>query len=243
MRTIVITGAGAGLGRALARRLAGEDARLFLLSRTASKIEALAGEIGPSAQAIACDVGDPASVRAAFREIAAKASGVDVLVNNAAVYTPSHVKDTTDEQVTGALLTNLAGAIYCTREALPLMGKGGHIFSVSSETLHMPYAMFAIYQSSKAGLERFMESLHAEIFDQGIRVTTVRASQMADADTRPPADMSVMRSFAEENMKRGIDLRARPISAFSSAAEVIHGLMNLPADINVPHIDLEAWRR
>lgn len=243
MKTIVITGAGAGLGRALARRLAGQDVTLFLLSRTAAKVEALASEIGPSAQAIACDVGDPVSVRDAFGKIAAMSSTIDVLINNAAVYTPSYIKDTTDEQITGALLTNLAGAIYCTREALPRLQKGSHIISVSSETLHMPYAMFSIYQSSKAGLERFMESLHAEVFDQGIRVTTVRASQMADADTKPPSDMNVMRNFAEENLKRGINLRARPISAFTSAAEVIHGLLHLPADINVPHIDLEARHR
>jgi meso-butanediol dehydrogenase / (S,S)-butanediol dehydrogenase / diacetyl reductase len=82
----------------------------------------------------------------------------------------------------------------------------------------LPHAMFSLYQSSKAALERFTEALHAELEPHGIRVTMVRAGQMMHEDSKSPATGELARRFAEENLKRGLDLRARPISSFSSVA-------------------------
>ncbi|HEY8385287.1 MAG TPA: SDR family NAD(P)-dependent oxidoreductase, partial [Porticoccaceae bacterium] len=69
-KVIVITGAGVGLGRALARRFAADGDTVVLLGRTLSKVEAVAAEIGDRAMAVGCDVASPDSVRAAFAEIA-----------------------------------------------------------------------------------------------------------------------------------------------------------------------------
>lgn len=80
-KTIVITGAGIGLGRALARRFASDGERVVLLGRTFSKVQAAAHEIGERATAIACDVASPASVKAAFAEIARRHARIDVLIN------------------------------------------------------------------------------------------------------------------------------------------------------------------
>ena len=82
--------------------------------------------------------------------------------------------------------------------------------------------------SSKAGLERFTEALHAELEPHGIRVTMVRAGQMMDEDSKSPVAGELARRFAEENLKRGLDLRARPISSFSSVADVLRMLIHLP---------------
>jgi NAD(P)-dependent dehydrogenase (short-subunit alcohol dehydrogenase family) len=241
MRTIVITGAGAGLGRALANRLAADGNTIVLLARTAAKLEAVAKELSGACYGIPCDVGDPQSVRDAFAVITKQHPEIDVLINNAAIYEPVFVKDASDTQISRAVLTNLAGPIHCARAAIPLMKRGSHIINISSETVSLPHAMFALYQSSKAGLERFGESLRTELEPEGIRVTTVRAGQMMGPDSRSPSnDVNVLRRFAEENLKRGLDLRARPISAFSSAAEVIRGLLYLPADLHVPQIMFEA---
>jgi hypothetical protein len=73
-----------------------------------------------------------------------------------------------------------------------------------------------------------------------IRVTLVRAGQMMDADSKPPAAGELARKFAEENLKRGLDFRARPISSFSSVAEVLRMLLHLPGDMNVRQLFLEA---
>jgi NAD(P)-dependent dehydrogenase (short-subunit alcohol dehydrogenase family) len=227
----------------LARRLAADGDTLFLLGRTRSNLDTLARELGPTAHVIICDVGNADSVRAACTAIAAHHPTIDVLINNAAVYQPFFVKDATDEQISTALMTNFAGPIYCSRACIPMMQKGAHIINISSETVGLPHAMFSLYQSSKAGLERFTEALHAELQPDGIRVTLVRAGQMMDADSKPPTDGATARRFAEENLKRGLDFRARPISSFTSAAEVIRTLIHLPADVHVPRIVLEARHR
>jgi meso-butanediol dehydrogenase/(S,S)-butanediol dehydrogenase/diacetyl reductase len=131
----------------------------------------------------------------------------------------------------------------CSRAVIPMMQRGGHIINISSETVGLPHAMFSLYQSSKAGLERFTEALHAELEPDGIRVTSVRAGQMMDADSKSPASGETARRFAEENLKRGLNLRMRPISTFSSVADVLRMLIHLPDDVNVPRIVLEARHR
>jgi meso-butanediol dehydrogenase / (S,S)-butanediol dehydrogenase / diacetyl reductase len=239
-RCIAITGAGSGLGRSLARRLGSDGDTIVLLGRTRAPLEAVAAELGGDSYPVVCDVASADSVRTAFAAIAERHPGVDVLINNAAVYQPFFVKDATDAQIGAAVMTNFAGPIYCSRAVIPMMQKGGHIINISSETVGLPHAMFSLYQSSKAGLERFTEALHAELEPHGIRVTLVRAGQMMDADSKSPAAGELARRFAEENLKRGLDLRARPISSFTSVADVVRMLIHLPGDVNVPQLFLEA---
>jgi meso-butanediol dehydrogenase/(S,S)-butanediol dehydrogenase/diacetyl reductase len=241
-KCIAITGAGAGLGRALARSFAGDGHTVLVLGRTRASLDAVAAQVGPACHPIVCDVARPNSVRNAFAAIAEHHTTIDMLINNAAVYQPSFVKDATDDQITTAAMTNFAGPVYCSRAVIPMMKKGGHIINISSETVGMPHAMFSLYQSSKAALERFSEALHAELEPDGIRVTMVRAGQMNDADSRSPVTGELARLFAEENLKRGLNLRERPISNFKSVAEFIRLLSHLPSDLNVPEIVLEARR-
>jgi meso-butanediol dehydrogenase / (S,S)-butanediol dehydrogenase / diacetyl reductase len=242
-RCIAITGAGSGLGRALARRIATDGDSVILLGRNRGSLDAVAAELS-NAHAMVCDVGSADSVRAAFAMIAKQHSKLDVLINNAAIYQPFTVREATDLQINAALTTNFVGPIYCSRAAIPMMRKGSHIINISSESVRLPHAMFSLYQSSKAGLERFTEAMHAELEPEGIRVTMVRAGQMMDADSRSPTtDAGVRRRFAEENLKRGLDFRTRPISSFESVAEVLCMLLRLPGDVNVPRIMLEARLR
>lgn len=86
-KAIVITGGGAGLGLAMARRLAADGHRLFLLGRNMARLEEAAASVG--GHAVACDVADPASVEAAFDAVAAITPRIDVLINNAGVFAPS----------------------------------------------------------------------------------------------------------------------------------------------------------
>jgi NAD(P)-dependent dehydrogenase (short-subunit alcohol dehydrogenase family) len=191
---------------------------------------------------VSCDVGNADSVRAAFKTIGARSPKVDVLINNAAIYQPFFVEHATDAQIATAVTTNFAGPIYCSRAVIPLLQPGGHIINISSETVAMSHAMFSLYQSTKAGMERFTEALAAELMPAGVRVTLARAGQMMDEDSTPFADPEARRRFAEENMKRGLDLRTRPISSFSSVAEVLRGLIHLPPDVHIPTVVLEARR-
>lgn len=239
-KSIVITGAGSGLGRALARRFASDGNRVVILGRTHAKLDAVSAELGAACQAVVCDVASAESVQTAFAAIQKRYSSIDVLINNAAIYQPFFVKDATDAQIAAAVTTNFAGPIYCSRAVIPMMQRGGHIINISSETVGLPHAMFSLYQGSKAGLERFTEALHAELEPEGIRVTLVRAGQMMDADSKSPASGELARRFAEENLKRGLDLRTRPISSFTSVTDVLRMLIRLPDDVNVAQMFLEA---
>lgn len=239
-KNIVITGAGVGLGRALARSFAADGDNVVLLGRTLSKVQAAAQEIGERAMAVECDVASPASVKAAFAEIAKRHARIDVLINNAAVFEPFLVAEATDEQIMSAVTTNLAGPILCARSAIPMMQRGSHIINVSSESVALPFAHFSLYQSSKAGLERFGEALYRELDPDGIRVTTVRAGQMMEEGKVWKVDPAAQMRFAKACMEAGLNLRERPISQFTSAVEAFRALINLPADLHAQFITLSA---
>jgi NAD(P)-dependent dehydrogenase (short-subunit alcohol dehydrogenase family) len=231
-KTIVITGAGVGLGRALARRFAADGERVVLLGRTPAKVEAVAAEIGAQAIAVGCDVSSPKSVAAAFAAIAARHPRIDVLINNAAVYEPFLVAEATDEQILRIIATNLTGPILCTRAVIPMMASGGHIINVSSESVELPFPHMSIYQSSKAGLERFSQALERELEPAGIRVSTVRAGQMMDADKTWDIDPQAAARFAQAAMAVGLNLRERPISQVASVTNIFRALIDLPPDLH-----------
>lgn len=237
-KAIVITGAGSGLGRALARCLARGDNSLFLMGRDAGRLERVAREL-PGAQAIACNVSDPQSVAAAFAEVASHAPRIDVLINNAGLFVPSLIGEATDAHIAATLDTNLAGPIYCSRSAIPLMTKGSHIINIGSETVVVRVAMLALYQTSKAGLERFTRTLDQEVAPLGIRVTLVRAGKMFEPEMEAPYAPELHQRFADENRKLGIQPAAQALSHYASVAETIAMLLRLPDDVNLSEMMLE----
>jgi NAD(P)-dependent dehydrogenase (short-subunit alcohol dehydrogenase family) len=239
-KVIVITGAGVGLGRALGRRFAADGDNVVLLGRTFSKVQAAAQEIGERALAIACDVASPASVKAAFAEIVKRHPRIDVLINNAAIFEPFLIAEATDEQILGTIATNLGGAILCARSAIPMMGRGGHILNVSSESVELPFPHLVLYQSSKAGLECFSAGLHRELEPSGIRVTCVRAGQMMEEGKVWNVDPAAQMRFAKAAMEAGLNLRERPITQFTSVTKVFRALIDLPPDLHAPLVSLSA---
>lgn len=240
-KTVVITGAGAGLGRALARSFAGDGDTVVLLGRTLSKIEKVAGEAG-GALALACDVASAESVTAAFAEIAKRYGKINVLINNAAVYEPTWFKDATNEQIGQALMTNAAGPMFCARAAIPLMDRGATIINVSSEVVEMTFPMLSLYQASKAALERFSKSLGEELRPHGIRVSFVRCGPMMDEEKVLGGDPQVLKQFHEAMLKVGINPRERGVTHFNSVTGVFRALVDLPADLETIGVMLGSRR-
>lgn len=237
-KSIAITGAGSGLGRALARRFAADGHTLFLLGRNRDKLDQLSRDL-PRSRSVVCDVSDPVSVKAAFAEIAQDAPQLDVLVNNAGSFEPSMIRDASDAHIQALLNTNLAGPMYCSREALPLMEKGSHILSIGSETVVVPVAMLAIYQSTKAGLERFSKTLDQEVAPLGIRVTLVRAGKMYEPGMEAQFAQELYQQWVDENLKLGRQPTGHPLSHYSSVADTIASLLHLPDDVHIPEIMIE----
>ncbi len=241
-KTIVITGAGLGLGRALSRRFAEEGDTVVLLGRTFSKVQELAAELGDAHLAVECDVGSPESVRTAFAKIAERFPKIDVLINNAAIYEPFKVADATDDQILSIMNTNFAGPIFTCRAAIALMEKGGTILNVTSESVALEFPMLSLYASTKGGLERFTESLSKELEPAGIRVSTVRAGPMYEVGKTMNTgwDPAAAQEFYQLCAASGIDLAKRPISNVTSVTGVFRALIDLPPDVRVTHASIEA---
>jgi meso-butanediol dehydrogenase / (S,S)-butanediol dehydrogenase / diacetyl reductase len=238
---IVITGAGDGLGRALSRRFAADGETVILLGRTLAKVQAVADELGSPHFAVECDVAKPASVRAAFATIAARHEKIDVLINNAGIFEPFTLADGRDDQITSQMMTNFAGPIFCAREALPLLRRGGHIVNVTSETVALKMPMLWMYGGSKAGLEYVSDMWARELEPDGVRVTVVRAGQMMDeTKTASTWPMDVAVRFAQENAKAGLNIRERPISHYKNVTDVFRAVLDMPPDLHIGTVMLSA---
>ena len=239
-KVIAITGANGGLGRALAQFFAEGGDHVVLLGRKFDKVKEVATAIGERALAVACDVGSPDSVRAAFKTIAETHPKIDVLINNAAIFQPFLIKEATDEQILAPVLANLAGPILCARSAIPMLNRGGQIINISSESVTVPFPHLGVYQATKAGVECFAAHLNRELADKGIRVSVVRAGQMMGPGMSVEMDPAAAQRFGMEAMRRGLNLRERGITLYPSTMQIFRMLVDLAPDIQVGSVIFES---
>ena len=173
----LVTGAGRGIGRAIALGLGRAGVGVTAVARTASEIESVAREItsaGGRAVAFAGDVRDPRVCAGAVARAREAHGRLQVLVNNAGVGAHAPVAETSDEEWARILDTNLTAVFRLTRAALPqLTDGGGHVFMISSLAGVNPIAGMAAYCASKAGLDHFAHCLMLEVRHQGVKVTTI----------------------------------------------------------------------
>lgn len=168
-RHVVVTGGGRGIGAATAKRFKELGYRVTIMARTRNEIEPLADQIG--AYAVRVDVGDPASVEAAFMA----AGPVDVLVNNAGMVRASLVTKTDVRVWEEHLKVNLTGAFLCSLKVLPgMISRGwGRIVNISSIYGMRGQPYMAAYSASKMGLIGFTRALAAEVGDNGVTVNAI----------------------------------------------------------------------
>ena len=174
-RHALVTGAARGIGAAIARRLAADGARLTLLGRQEEPLRALVAELPASAeaQAIICDVADPASVAKAFGKLAGCAA--HILVNNAGQAASAPFGRTSDDLWQRMLAVNLTGTFLCARAALPgMLAFGwGRIVNISSTAGQRGYAYVSAYAAAKHGVIGLTRSLALEVASKDITVNAV----------------------------------------------------------------------
>src|SRR6185369_14811945 len=175
---VVVTGAGRGIGRAIALKFAAEGAEIACVSRTAENSEKVAGEVralGRKAWAHAVDVADGAAVNGAAEKILAEAGRVDVLINNAGVTRDGLLMRMSEADWDTVLDTNLKGAFLFTKaftRAL-LKQRSGRIINVASIIGLIGNAGQCNYAASKAALIGFTKSAARELASRGITVNAI----------------------------------------------------------------------
>jgi 3-oxoacyl-[acyl-carrier protein] reductase len=174
----LVTGASRGIGRAIAKALAAEGAKVVLGARDTARLEEAVAEIraaGDQAESLALDVADRASVEAAFETLVKAHGRLDHLVNNAGVTRDNLLLRMKDEEWQQVLATNLTGAFLCTQAALRPMLKqrSGRIVNITSVVGLAGNAGQANYAASKAGLVGFTKSVAREVASRSITVNAV----------------------------------------------------------------------
>ncbi|MFB4169999.1 SDR family NAD(P)-dependent oxidoreductase [Virgibacillus sp. JSM 102003] len=173
MPTVAITGAGSGLGRALALKYASNNYKVFLLGRTDTKLHMVQNNIlknGGQAEVILCDVQEPASVSIAFQQI----GELNVFINNAGIGIFGQVEDYSIDDIETTLDTNVKGTILTVQSALPqIRASNGRILTIISTAGLRGKVNESIYCASKFAVKGFTESLQKEWENTSISITAV----------------------------------------------------------------------
>lgn len=184
-KVALVTGAGRGIGRAIALAYAREGARLALAARTLPEVQATAADaraLGAEALALRADVSDWGDVQAMVAATLAEFGRIDTLVNNAAVQTPIGPLWENDPPAwMRAIDVNLGGVFLCCHAVLPAMiGQGeGKIINLSGGGATAPRPYFSAYAASKAAIVRLTETLAHEVRGHGIQVNAIAPGAIA----------------------------------------------------------------
>ena len=172
-KVAMITGASRGIGASAARIFAEAGAKVVLLARSGEAIAEIAGEIGPSAVAVPCDISRYWEVEAAVNKTIEAFGRLDILIGNAGVLKPIVPLAEADPDEWGQVLdVNIKGVFNGMRAALPVMmaAGGGTIITVSSGAAHSPLEGWSAYCTSKAGAAMLTRAAHLETADRGMRI-------------------------------------------------------------------------
>jgi 3-oxoacyl-[acyl-carrier protein] reductase len=176
-KVALVTGAGRGIGREIALRLAGDGAALLVhysgseagAAETVATIEAAGGE----AAAFRADVTQRSEVQALFAAIDERFGRLDIVVNSAGVSGGGKLADLDQEQTEWLLGVNLLGPLYVASEAAKRLGEGGRIINLGSTMSEFPLGGSGVYSAAKAAVKSFTESWAKELGRNGVTVNTV----------------------------------------------------------------------
>ncbi|MER8236467.1 SDR family oxidoreductase [Streptomyces sp. NPDC101490] len=195
-RTIVVTGAGRGFGRALALKAGRSGARVFVSARSLSAARTVADAVeadsGAKTDAFACDLADPASIRAFAEGITAHTDRVDVLINNGARYLVGpDLWDADDDAITDTIASGGTGTVLTVKHFLPLLRASGGadvvnlVSSAAEARSHRSEAHPAFY-AAKAAQAGFADILSHRLRPEGIRVISLYPPDFTDGDPLDP---------------------------------------------------------
>ncbi len=234
MSIVLVTGATAGFGAAIARRFAAEGHTLILAGRRGERLAALASELGPKTLALRLDVARRAEVQAAIAGLPAEFAAVDLLINNAGLalgLEPAQRASLDDwEQMVD---TNIKGLMYLTHALLPgMVARGrGHVINLGSTAGEWPYPGGNVYGGTKAFVRQFSLNLRADLVGTPVRVSNVEPGMCGGTE------FSTVRFHGDAAKAAKVYENTLSLSA-EDIAETVHWIASLPSHMNVNTISL-----
>jgi len=222
-KVAVITGGARGIGFDIAERLVQEGVSVFICGRDPSRLESALGRLRTlaatnSVDGVVADVRRYADCRSMIQRAVNRFGRLDILVNNAGIGIFKPVDQLAPEEWDATVQTNLSGAFYCCREAIPIMRRngGGHIFNISSLLAVHPIPSGAAYNASKFGLNGLSEAMMQDVRYDGIRVTIIMPGSIATDFGGAPGS-----SLHEPWKLSGTDIARAVVDAYRYASHAL----------------------
>jgi NAD(P)-dependent dehydrogenase (short-subunit alcohol dehydrogenase family) len=226
-KTAVVTGSTKGIGYAIAEGLARANANVVVCARKQAEVERAVVALGDAGAGRVigqvCDVGEYEQVKALIERAVGEFGGLDVLVNNAGVGAYSPMDEMAVDVWRSILRTNLDGAFYASREAIPHLKRrgGGWIINIGSLAGKNPMPGGAAYNASKFGLLGFSEAMMLDVRHYGIRVSCVMPGSVATHfNEHTPNEADAWKIQPEDLADLVMDLLATPERTLPSRIEV-----------------------
>ncbi len=175
-KSALITGAARGIGRSFAKAYIHEGATVAIGDIDIARAKVTASELGPKAYAVTLDVTDQASIEAAMESVELHAGGLDILVNNAAVFDLAPVVDISRASYDRLFAINVAGTLFTLQAAAKSMiarGKGGKIINMASQAGRRGEALVAVYCATKAAVISLTQSAGLDLIRHRINVNAI----------------------------------------------------------------------
>jgi len=233
-KTILITGATAGFGQAMARRFAAEGWNLVITGRRTQRLEELKAALAPAeVHTLTFDVRDRGACEQAIKTLPGEFATIDVLVNNAGLalgLEPAQACDLDDWET--MIDTNIKGLTYMTRAVLPGMVErdAGHVVNLGSVAGNYPYPGGNCYGGTKAFVNHFSKNLRADLLGTKVRVTNIEPGLCE-------TEFSVVRFKGDKEAADKVYEGTRPITP-DDIAECVFWTTNLPAHVNINSLEV-----
>lgn len=232
-KTILITGATAGIGAAAARRFAAAGWRVVGTGRRRDRLEGLAAELGPDRfHPLELDMRDIAGLAGALDTLPAPFRAVDLLVNNAGLAPPMEPLQEADLAASlNVIETNISGLVAITRHLLPgLIDRKGAVINLSSVAATYPYRGGAVYAGSKAFVRQFSLDLRCDLHGTGVRVTSIEPGMVE-------TEFTLVRTDGDKAASDALYAGMNPITA-DDLAETLFWVASLPPHLNINALEL-----
>lgn len=230
-KTILITGATAGIGEASARKFATGGWKVIGTGRREERLRTLADELGDAFLPLQIDMRDRDSVKS-LAELSAPWGEIDLLLNNAGLAPPTDPLPDTDWGLLETVMeTNMTGLVALTRALLPrLVERKGAIINLSSVAATYPYKGGAVYGGTKAFVRQFSLDLRCDLAGTGVRVTSIEPGMVE-------TEFTIVRTGGDKAASDALYANMDPMTA-SDIAETIWWVANLPPHVNINTLEL-----